>query len=512
MKVRVDDLRGVGSIGRNVRLTMRMRFRLTIGLILGALAPATGWGQTHAVKKSETVVRAVAVYEWTGDAGKPTASRVVPVSLFINGQFEDAGVYMARPVPFVLDSGNIFELEKSGAARGMVELAYQRHLQPGGVATYEDGWTGYGRFKPVAQPVIVAAKKSGPLPQVVASGGNEPHFSNKGAADADKNKPVDRSGAAGNGTTVSATPADTNAKTPDPDEPTLHKKAETTASTGTDTSDPDDPAERPTLKRRTPQEQKAEAKKKATASVTGSGDLNDDPDRPNLHRGKAATAEEEIPALNGVPANMQQMVGVSDARNRQEHDFARVWESDDEKAEVTAKLEAMARAKLAAYGDVAVAAVTAAAPAAAKAKTTAPQTAAARARAKKAVAAAAAPLPAPQVALSDEAVKSYTLSYGGAATFVLTASSPGAGKTTRYVAVVAQRDPTGALQMATSSATDSDHLDRAPWMRLVDAVDADASNRASLLFELRAQSSRQFALYRVIGAKAEQIFATENAN
>jgi len=45
-------------------------------------------------------------------------------------------------------------------------------------------------------------------------------------------------------------------------------------------------------------------------------------------------------------------------------------------------------------------------------------------------------------------------------------------------------------------------------MRLVDAVDADASNRASLLFELKAQNARQFTLYRVIGAQAEQIFTT----
>jgi hypothetical protein len=45
-------------------------------------------------------------------------------------------------------------------------------------------------------------------------------------------------------------------------------------------------------------------------------------------------------------------------------------------------------------------------------------------------------------------------------------------------------------------------------MRLIDAVDAEASNRASLLFELRAQNSRQFALYRVIGADAEQALLT----
>jgi hypothetical protein len=45
-------------------------------------------------------------------------------------------------------------------------------------------------------------------------------------------------------------------------------------------------------------------------------------------------------------------------------------------------------------------------------------------------------------------------------------------------------------------------------MRPVDVVDPDASHRASLLVELRAQSSRQFALYRLVTAKAEQQFVT----
>jgi hypothetical protein len=45
-------------------------------------------------------------------------------------------------------------------------------------------------------------------------------------------------------------------------------------------------------------------------------------------------------------------------------------------------------------------------------------------------------------------------------------------------------------------------------MRLVDAVDAMADNRGELLFELRGQTQRQFALYRVLRGSAEQLFAT----
>jgi hypothetical protein len=79
----------------------------------------------------------------------------------------------------------------------------------------------------------------------------------------------------------------------------------------------------------------------------------------------------------------------------------------------------------------------------------------------------------------------------------------------RFVTVVAQRDPDGKLIIGLRSVTDTAHLDRTPRYRLVDAVDADASNRADLLFELRNQTSRQFALYRFLGPRPDQVFVTD---
>jgi hypothetical protein len=43
-------------------------------------------------------------------------------------------------------------------------------------------------------------------------------------------------------------------------------------------------------------------------------------------------------------------------------------------------------------------------------------------------------------------------------------------------------------------------------MRFIDAVDADGDNRAELLFELRGETQRQFALYRIAQGTAEQTF------
>jgi hypothetical protein len=110
--------------------------------------------------------------------------------------------------------------------------------------------------------------------------------------------------------------------------------------------------------------------------------------------------------------------------------------------------------------------------------------------------------------LLDEDLRGYLLSYGGSPTYIYQAHTAGDGAALRYVTVVAQADGVGELQTALKSVTDAAHLDRTPRMRMVDVVDVEASNRASLLFELRAQSSRQFALYRVIGARSELTFLT----
>ncbi len=476
--------------------------------MLGAVA----FGQTHAVKKPETVVRAIAVYEYTGEEGKATASRVVPVSLFINGQLQDAGVYLAQPVPFALGTGTVYETEKNGVPVGTLELSYERHLTSGDTAEIDDGWLGYGALKPRPKETLVAKKQSGPLPKVVSSADTDkPHFAGKTpAGSGDKSSSADDSSTAN-----------------DKDRPTFHKRPSSgddsttpsatstgAAKTSTD-DDPDaeDKAERPTLKRRTPAEVKADAKKKQTAKVTGGGELNDDPDRPNLHRGKPASRleEEDLPPLRGNPKDMKQLVAVSDAKSHAEHNFKRAWQDDAERIDVLGKMQAFARAQLAAYKGAAAAPASAPVAAAAVKKTPVPATAAARAAAARKAAAAkkaAAAAGAAPVVLTDEHLEGYELSYGGAPTYVYTATSAGVGGVSRYVTVVAQEEPMQGLKVALGSVTDSSHLDRTPWMRPVDVVDAEASNRASLLMELRGAHTRQFALYRVIGGAADQVFVS----
>jgi hypothetical protein len=458
--------------------------------------------QTHKVAKSENVVRSVGVYEWTGDMAKPAASRLIPISLFIDGKFEDAAVYLARPVPMALLTGNVYEIDRAGVPLGALDLVFSKHLEASdtAVTSYDDGWFGYGKFVPPAPPKkTYASAKPARTAGIVSSDDDDdsrPHFSSRSAAPGSGGTAATTTPGSGTTTTSSTTPPD------DPDRPTLHRSTpDTTASsTSSGTTPPDDP-DRPTLRRRTAPPDAAGSSGRNT-SDTSVAALNDDPNRPLLHRGKPTgePTEVDFPKLSGLPGDtdLHQLVAVSDPADRPPHDFTLTWPDENEHQAILSKMQDLARAQLTAYE----AANAAPPPTSPAPRTTQTHPAA---RPHHVAAKQSAPLPEP---LLDEQLKGYSLSYGGAPTYVYSAHTGGLGPTLRFVTIVAQLDAQEEPQIAIKSVTDAAHLDRAPRMKLVDAVDAEASNRASLLFELRAQNSRQFALYRVIGARADQTFLT----
>jgi hypothetical protein len=538
---------------------MRALFlRAILGTVTLASWPA--FAQMHKVAKPEQVVRAVGVYEWTGDFAKPSASRLIPVTVFIEGKLQDAGVYIARPIPFALLPGNVYVLQSAGVDKATLDLAYAKHLQAveaTGDMAFDDGWFGYGSVKPLAAPrrTTTALKPSKTLP-VITTSSNSPHFGSKPGGDtttatsgqSTPATPTDsKSGTPTTASTTTASTTDTSTNS-DPDRPTMKRRNSdgTTSSSGTTTDasttttgsttqtgstpadDPDRPTmtrrnsdgttsggsttttdtasntsngtssaddpDRPTLKRHSAQDtSKANSAANDIGGVSAVGSLNDDPGRPNLHHGKPTSAmtETDLPKLTGLPPNLHQMVAVSDAVNRDPHPFTLEWDDPAQHQAVLQKMQGLAQAQLAAYGK----APATAAPVAKK--TTATPTKPHRAAA-----------PAPSVPLLDEDLKAYTLSYGGAATYVYSANTGGTGAALRYVTIVAQADGLGDIKPAIQNVTDAAHLDRSPKMQFVDVVDAEASNRASLLFELRSQNARQFALYRVIASHPEQIFLT----
>ena len=496
---------------------MRQKSILTIASLSALAWSGVLAGQMHKVTKPEDVVRAVGVYEWIGDRTKPTATRLIPVSLYIGDEFQDAGVYLSRPVPFALDIGTIYEVDKSGVPGGNIELISARRLKPvGDTDRFDDGWVGYGKF---AAPKV---KKTTPLKPSTATATITSDKSDKDSDRPTFARRVDHTEAGSTPSTTSASsPTTIGSPAPpdDPDRPHLSKKTDQAGSATPDDKTPatDSPADktpppvtsgnpsadadRPTLRKRSPEEAKKARKEADESGARGlATSLNNDPDRPTLRRGRGQQelVEADLPLIKGVPVGLNQAVAVSDASNRPVHDFSRPWQDDAERATVQGKMQALAQSQLTAYGIANATAKPATIPAKTAAKK--PVSKLRHAKVPESVT--------PTTPLLDEQLNGYTLSYGGAATYVYTAHTDGEGDTLRYVTIVAQRDTFGELKPAIQSVTDAAHLDRTPWMRLVDAVDAEASNRASLLFELRGQSARQFALYRVIATRPEQIFLT----
>jgi hypothetical protein len=513
---------------------LRMSFRRVVYVVLLAGAVGTGAvaqypGRITKPDKSAPVLRSVAVLEWTGDEGKPSASRLVPVAVFDGEQLNDGTIYLTRPEPLALANGVEYELQTAGKPTGIFDVFAADEVN--------GAWEGFGVWKPLTAPqaakAAAAFNTSSLYGNQASSDDDKPVLKRKHTAETDSDAGGTASGSAAD---TGAKPASTSSESSDPDRPTLKRKS--SADSGSDsssgsssassTADPD----RPTLHR----------SHHAADTETQTSNVAPDPDRPRLKRGKpAGEADNETPKLTGFPPSMQQAVAVSDASSHTEHPWKYSWASLDDEGKMKSALEAIARTALGLDAPPA--------PTKPVHKTTT------TAHKKTPL---TPPQPPPPAELGDEKFRVFELAYGANATMVLTASTPlpaaqkatntadskpsdssdssdssrpviKRGKPTssasetqpaapassspkpapqKFVTLVAQPDLYGGVLVLFKNVTDSARLDDKPRMILVDAVDAMADNRGELLFELRGKTQRQFALFRVLRGSAEQMFAT----
>ncbi len=463
-----------------------------VGLLAALPAFAQYPGQVEKKSKDEPALRAVAVLEWTGPVGKPKTSRLVPITVFDGDQLQDGGIYLARPAPVAVYGGVEYILEKDGRHVGVFDL----HS-----AGQEQGsWVGFGSWKPMPKPKPQFSPEQAQM-QIDDEYSDRPVLHRKyhpgdapgkgsgsGSAQTSSAPPPDPDRPTLHKSTTSGSDAGSGSGSPaaDPDRPTLHQpssaaKSPDVASAGGPAPDPD----RPTLSK--PKAQKPATDTASVELLAGATD----PDRPRLLRGKyTGDGPPVAPSLMGLPADMEQMVAVSDPRNRPEHPWDYKWANPADRIKMKADLEDIARSALG---------LNPPAPAAPAAKSSSTR--------KKAAAAAPQPmqLPAP---LRDEQFRVFELAYGSGATLVLTAHTDGPLESQKFVTLIAQPDLYGNVKVLFKSVTDGGHLDDTPRMKLVDAVDAMADNRGELLFELRGLTHRQFALYRVLRGTAEKMFVT----
>jgi len=268
------------------------------------LARAQYQGPAAKDTSSAPMLRATAIFEWTGDLAKPGAARLVPVAVWDGNEYQPGGLYLAQPEPLTLETGTLYELEKAGAPQGTFQINSAENLA--------GSWIGLGVIRP--QPAL--AKPKSPMskypPQVVKEGAQSQQ--NAGPAKSSAPTPKDDSG-----------------------RPTLHRHdtADTTPPPVGDDSD------RPTLHKRT---SAANPDAPVTAAVAP------DSGRPKLRYGKPESPEGLVAPskLEGFPPDLEQMAAVSDVKQSAPHSYAHIWYDPADEAKMKAAVEKLAQDALAA--------------------------------------------------------------------------------------------------------------------------------------------------------------------
>jgi hypothetical protein len=92
--------------------------------------------------------RAVGVVEWVNGA-----ARLVPVSIFLNNRFYDAGVYKGTPVPMALEPDTVYEGERTGLPQGLFTIQKAEFVKR--------AWIGLGTWRTRRQATETAGSSSG---------------------------------------------------------------------------------------------------------------------------------------------------------------------------------------------------------------------------------------------------------------------------------------------------------------------------------------------------------------
>ena len=98
-------------------------------------------GERKAPRKKDAGPRAVAVLQLAAN-GKAT---LVPIAILVDGKFWDASEYKADPIPMALESGTVYEAERTGSSLGLFTVNSALHSNAVNVQT---PWLGTGTWVP----------------------------------------------------------------------------------------------------------------------------------------------------------------------------------------------------------------------------------------------------------------------------------------------------------------------------------------------------------------------------
>jgi hypothetical protein len=513
------------NLSRVLAATVFLAFGLSLAITVTAQEqrPQIYPGERKAQRKKDAGPRALGLVQ-LGSNGKAS---IIPLAILINGKFWDAGVYKADPVPMALDSGNVYEGERSGSSLGLFTVGSALHSNDPSAAMPWLGtgvWRAHGSEPPAKSPKAEAAPAGIGIDEA-APRLTRDTTAKPATAPPANSAPPSSPGGSPSGSKPSSSSGDEPPRlskgnsAPSSDEPPTLSRPNTPS-----TSDQSKPGDsKPTDSKPSdskPDDSKAAAKKPAQnipASDSGASDAN----RPKLRRGKPAEsfADEEIPgySLPGVKSastatsgklvetaaankDVQLIPAISDAGGPIPHSYAFEWIPGEEQDRRKQMVD-LAKDQVRAY-------------VAAKSKNNVASTATPAAKAKR----LAAPKP-PEPELENTQMVAYDLWNSNQPVLILSAKAhmpPSAGSAASEsdpeysILLVAYPDIYHNLHKQFVAVTDKYHLDMTPRLELIDAVDADGDGVGELLFRQTSDVGTGWVLYRVTADKLYKLFDSLN--
>lgn len=123
------------SSGEKLYRTARRLVTLaSLTLLLAQIAGAQ-YSQRTVARKTSKGPRALGLLE----LGANSKGRLLPICILYDGKFYDASAYKADPVPMALDTGIVYEAERTGASLGLFTITSALQTK--------DSWWGAGRWE-----------------------------------------------------------------------------------------------------------------------------------------------------------------------------------------------------------------------------------------------------------------------------------------------------------------------------------------------------------------------------
>jgi len=445
-------------------------------------------------QKNDKGPRAVGLVRLSSN-GKAT---LVPIAIRVDGRFYDAASYKANPVPMALESGTVYEGERSGTSVGLFTVNAALHSN---AVNAVSPWLGTGMWLPTGTDVPQTAMKAESVPRGIETTDEPPRL-------------------AKNQKTAQETPA---ARTPSPSAAPPTSSAP--PSSGPTPSGP--PSSKPSPESKPPAatqpSQGSATPPPSDQTNSGAGDAN----RPRLRRGKptqplpsdedvpgyskpgslpsaakSPTATPATPAVSGGAKEPIKMYpAISDAGGPDPRSYVFEWIKGEEEERRKQMLD-LAKEQIRLYlnqrtkGSIGTAQ--------AVSKSTAGRKQFSKAK---------------DPVLENVQLRTFDLWANNQPVLVLSAEAhvPPASPTATgitdanyTITLVARTDIYNNLHKLYVGVTDKYHLDVTPQLELIDAVDVDGDGRGELLFREISDAGSGYVIYRATVDKLWKLFDTLN--